>query len=160
MTEQRQPNEEELRAAYEEQLRSVRVEEILVQTVLSLLNVGSLRAGLVPGYEGERDLAQLRQAIEGARALMALVEGAIGPDSRQLRDALSSLQMAYARAAGEASPGAEQAGAAGAEQPGAGRAQQPAAEGAEQAPPAEPEQPKPGEPGPAQRSGRLWVPGQ
>ena len=32
----------------------------------------------------------------------------------------------------------------------------PAAGGA----PAEPEQPKPGETGPAQSSGRLWVPGQ
>jgi len=141
----RQPSEEELRAAYEEQLRQVRVEEILVQTVLSLLNVGSLRAGLVPGHEGERDLDQLRQAIEGARALMPQLEASIGPDSRQLRDALSSLQMAYARAAEQAPPaGAEEAAQPDAEQP--------------PAPDAEP--PTPGEPGPAQRSGRLWVPGQ
>jgi hypothetical protein len=141
----RQPTEEELRAAYEEQLRQVRVEEILVQTVLSLLNVGSLRAGLVPGHEGERDLDQLHQAIEGTRALMPMLESGLGPESRQLRDALSSLQMAYARGAGEAPQGA---------------AEQAAEPGAEEPPAAEPDAPKPGEAGPAQRSGRLWVPGQ
>jgi len=144
MSDQRQPTEEELRAAYEEQLRSVRVEEILVQTVLSLLNVGSLRAGLVPGQEGERDLDQLGMAIESVRMLLPVVERTIGPDAAQIRDALSSLQMAYARAANEAPAG---------EQP-----EQPPVPG--QAPSPQGEQPAPEGPGPAQRSGRLWVPGQ
>jgi hypothetical protein len=144
MSDQPQPTPEELRAAYEEQLRSVRVEEILVQTVLSLLNVGSLRAGLVPDHEGERDLGQLHMAIESVRSLLPLVERTIGPDAAQIRDALSSLQMAYARAASE--PPADV-------QP-----EQPPAPG--EAPPPAGEQPAPGGPGPAQRSGRLWVPGQ
>jgi hypothetical protein len=143
MTEQQppqQPTEEELRAAYEEQLKQIKVDDVLVQTVLSLINLGSLRAGVVPGNEGEADPQQLRQAIEGVRALLPLIEPALGPDASQIRDAVSRLQMEYARLAGA---GAPQAGA-----------EQPAAEGEQQ------EQPKPGEPGPAQSSGRLWVPGR
>jgi hypothetical protein len=138
----RQPTEEELRAAYEEQLRQIRVDDVIVQTVLSLINLGGLRAGLVPGQEGERDLEQLRQAIEGVRALLPLVEEELGPDARQIRDALSRLQMAYAQAPPAAAAPTEEAEA-------------PAAESAKDEP-----APEPGEPGPAQRSGRLWVPGQ
>jgi hypothetical protein len=111
MTEQqqdpRQPTEEELRAAYEEQLKQIRVEDVLVQTVLSLINLGSLRAGLVPGNESEADPQQLRQAIEAVRALLPQVEPVLGPDARQIRDAVSRLQMEYARLAGAGgAPGA------------------------------------------------------
>ena len=137
----REPTEEELRAAYEEQLKQIRVEDVLVQTVLSLINLGSLRAGLVPGNETEADPVQLRQAIEGVRALLPLVEPALGPDASQIREAVSRLQMEYARLAGG---GTAEAG------------------GEPSQPPAEGEQPPPGPegPGPAQSSGRLWVPGR
>jgi hypothetical protein len=144
MTEQqpREPTEDELRAAYEQQLKQIKVDDVLVQTVLSLINLGSLRAGVVPGNEGEADPQQLRQAIEGVRALLPLIEPELGPDAGQIRDAVSRLQMEYARLAGAPTPQAA--------------AEQPAPEAAEeQAPP-----PKPGEPGPAQSSGRLWVPGR
>jgi hypothetical protein len=139
---QRQPTEEELRAAYEEQLKRIRVDDVLVQTVLSLINLGSLRAGLVPGSESEADPGELRQAIEAVRALLPLVEPTLGPDASQIRDAVSRLQMEYARLAG--------AGAA--ETP----PQEPAAPKGEEQQPRE----KPEGPGPAESSGRLWVPGR
>ena len=143
MTEQqpREPTEDELRAAYEQQLKEIKVDDVLVQTVLSLINLGSLRAGVVPGNEGEADPQELRQAIEGVRALLPLVEPALGPDARQIRDAVSRLQMEYARLAGAGAPQAD--------------AEQPAPEAEQEPPPA-----TPGEPGPAQSSGRLWVPGR
>ena len=137
----REPTEDELRAAYEQQLKEIKVDDVLVQTVLSLINLGSLRAGVVPGNEGEADPQQLRQAIEGVRALLPLVEPALGPDARQIRDAVSRLQMEYARLAGAGAPQAD--------------AEQPAPEAEQEPPPA-----TPGEPGPAQSSGRLWVPGR
>jgi hypothetical protein len=137
----REPTEEELRAAYEQQLKQIKVDDVLIQTVLSLINLGSLRAGVVPGSEGEADPQQLRQAIEGVRALLPLVEPSLGPDARQIRDAVSRLQMEYARLASEGAPPAA--------------AEQPAPEAEQEPPP-----PKPGEPGPAQSSGRLWVPGR
>ena len=146
----RQPSEEELRAAYEQQLKEIRVEDVLVQTVLSLINLGSLRAGLVPGNENEADPEQLSRAIEAVRALLPQVEPLLGPDARQIRDAVSRLQMEYARLASVG-------GAADPER-------QPAPEGAapegEAAPEGGKEQPQPEGPGPAQSSGRLWVPGR
>jgi hypothetical protein len=145
----REPTEEELRA-YGEQLRQIRVEDVIAGTIGPLLNVGTLRAGLVPGHEGEVDLDQLRKAIEASRALMPYVEAELGPQLQAVRGAISNLQIAYAklagRAPGEAADAGAQAGAA------------PAAE--QQAPPPPEEDIKPGEPGPAQRSGRLWIPGQ
>lgn len=138
---QRQPTEDEIRAAYQEQLRQVHVDDVLVQTVLSLLNMGALRAGLTDGGEADRDPAQLRSAIEGIRALLPIVEPALGQDAAPIKEALSQLQMAYAR-----QPEVQAEGG------GAGS-------GGDGAPPA-PEQAKPGETGPAQSSGRLWVPGQ
>jgi hypothetical protein len=153
MTEQhqpRQPTEDELRAAYEEQLKQIRVDDVLVQTVLSLINLGSLRAGLVPGNESEADPAQLRQAIEGVRALLPLVESALGPDARQIRDAVSRLQMEYARLAGAGARAGTGAGAEG----------EPPAPEAKPDAPGEEEPPKPEGPGPAESSGRLWVPGR
>ena len=126
-----QPSEEELRAAYEAELKRLRVEDVVVQTLVSLVNLGGRKAGLVPGAEDERDLDQLRMAVDGARALLPLVEAALGPDAAQVRNALSQLQLVYAQ---EAGPGA--------------------------AAPAEPPAPEPPKPPSAQSTGRLWVPGQ
>lgn len=137
MTEQApSPTEEELRAAYEAELKRIRVDDVLVQTVVSLVNLGGVRAGLVAGSEEEADLGQLRQAIEAIRALLPLVESTLGPDAAAIRDAVSRLQLEYARRAGEPAQAAPES--------------PPAAEAAE---------PEPGGPGPAQRSGRLWTPG-
>lgn len=125
--------EEELRAAYEAELQRIRVEDIVVQTIISLLNLGARKAGLA-GAEEEPDFDQVRQAIDATRALLPLVEPLLGPEAKQVRDALSQLQIAYARS-GSSGPAPAPADA--------------------KAPP-----PKPGETGPAQQSGRLWVPGQ
>ncbi len=127
---ERPPTEEEVRAALEEQMRRIRVEDVIVQTAVTLVNLAGRRLGLAaPGEEGaaERDLDQAKLAIEGTRALLPLLPGEVTP----IRDALSQLQMAYAQRAGASR------------------------EGAGQAPP-EPEPKKPESPG----GGRLWVPGQ
>lgn len=135
-----QPTEEEMRAALEEELKRVRVEQVVTEATVSILNVAVLRAGLVPGSEGERDLDQTRLGIEAVRALLPLVEQVLGGEqARPIRDALSQLQMAYVQAV-SAEPGAD-------------------APDAPPAPKATREQPAEGA-GPAQRSGRLWVPGQ
>jgi hypothetical protein len=137
---QRQPTEEEMRAAYEAELKRLRVEDVVLQTIVSLLNLGGRKAGLAPGTEDERDLEQVRVAVDGARALLPLVEGHLGPDAAQLREALSQLQMAYVQLGGQGG---------GSESPEGGQ-------GGGQAPPASGQ----GAPGGTQRSGRLWVPGQ
>jgi hypothetical protein len=135
----RQPTEEELRAAYEEEIKKIRVEQVLLEQVVSLVNLGMRRTGLAPGTEGERDPGQVHLAIEAIRAVLPLLEQSTPQHAGPVRDALSQLQLAFVRIGG---------GPQGPQQPESG------------ADAAAEEQPKPGEPGPAQRSGRLWVPGQ
>ena len=142
---ERQPTEEEMRAALEEELKRVRVEQVVTEATVSILNVAVLRAGLVPGSEGEVDPVQVRMGIEAVRALLPLVEQAVGAEqAKPIRDAVAQLQLAYVRSQGG---GGEPGGApeGGGEEP----AEQQQGEGPQE----------PGA-GPAQQSGRLWVPGQ
>ena len=154
-----QPSEEELRAAYEAEISRVTSTDMILQAVVSLLNIGGHRLGFsseqaAPGGETSRDLEQVRDAIDGVRALLPILERREPENLRPLRDALSQLQMAYAREAGVSAPQAqqrpEQADRTAAAQP------PPAAESKA---PAGREEPEDG-PGPAQSSGRLWVPGR
>jgi hypothetical protein len=140
------PTEEELRAAYEEEIKKIRVEHILLENVVTLVNLGMRRTGLQPGTEQERDVEQVRVAIDAIRALMPLLERSAPDQAGPIRDALSQLQLAFVRIGGS---GGEPARAPGAEAPQQGTGE-----------PQPEEAPRPGEPGPAQRSGRLWVPGQ
>jgi hypothetical protein len=84
-----------MRAALEEQMRRITVQDVLIQTVVTLINLGGRRLGLAgpPEQAGEKDMEQARLAIEGARALVPLLpqEADLGP----VRDALSQLQLAY-----------------------------------------------------------------
>jgi hypothetical protein len=149
-SEPRQPSEEELRAAYEAEIKRLRVEHILLDNVAALANLGMRRTGLAPGTESERDSDQVRLAIEAIRALMPVLEQVAPSQMGAIRDAVSQLQIAFVKIGGQgASPPEGATTSAGA----------PATEPGGSVPP-QPEPPKPGEPGPAQRSGRLWVPGQ
>jgi hypothetical protein len=131
----RQFSEEEL-AQLEAEMEKLTVDDVLIQTLVTLINLGARKAGVAtpPDEQGpKRDLEQTRQAIDGARAIMPLLEPRHARELAAVKDALSRLQMAYVQLSGGTPPAAEA--------------------------PAE-EAPKPGEPGPAQKSGRLWVPGQ
>jgi hypothetical protein len=133
-------SEEELRAL-EAEMERITVDDVLLQTLVSLLNLGARKAGLggPPGEDAPKpDFEQVRLAIEGARALLPVLEPRHADKLGPVRDTLARLQMIYAQQA---------QGAPAADAPDRQRA-------APDAPPA------PGEAGPAQRSGRLWVPGQ
>jgi hypothetical protein len=131
-------SEEELRQL-EAEMQRITVDDVLIQTTVTLLNLGARKAGLgaPPDQTPEADWDQVRQAIEGARALIPLLEERHAEQLGPIRDTLSRLQMVYAQRAG-------------------GQAAAPASEQAE--PTEEPA--KPEGPGPAQKSGRLWIPGQ
>jgi hypothetical protein len=131
-----QLSEEELRQL-EAEMERITVDDVLIQTTVTLLNLAARKAGLgaPPDEAPAPDWEQVRQAIEGARALLPLLEHHHADQLGPIRDTLSRLQMVYAQKAGgqAAAPGSES--------------------------PAE-ERPKPEGPGPAQSSGRLWIPGQ
>ena len=122
-------SEEELRAAYEAELARISVEDVLVQTVVSLLNLAARKAGLT-GADEEPEWDQVAQAIDATRALLPFVEPVLGPEAGQVRDALTQLQLAFTQS-GASVP---------APKPGA-------------------PEPEAGGSGPAKSSGRLWVPG-
>ncbi len=103
MTEEpREPSEEEMRAALEEQMRRITVKDVLLQTVVTLINLSARKLGMAEGEE--KDLEQAKLGIEGARALMPLLPD---QDLAPVRDALSQIQMAYVQ---EAGGGAQEAG--------------------------------------------------
>jgi hypothetical protein len=160
---QGEPTEEELRAAYEAELSRLTSTDVIAQAAVSLLNIGARRlapaggeaAQADPHGAGQRDLAQARDAIDAVRALLEILERSIPQEIAPLRDALSRLQMAYAR---EVAPGAEAGEAGSASSPGAGTPRgQDTPAGTPETPPA---QEGPPGPGPAEASGRLWVPGR
>jgi hypothetical protein len=122
----RQPSEEEIRAL-EAELEKLTVDDVLLQTIVTLINLGARKAGLSEGSEA--DLPQVKEAIDAARALLPIVEPRHGEALAPVKDALSRLQMAYVQQQGGSAPPTEE--------------------------PTDPEGP-----GPAQQSGRLWVPGQ
>jgi hypothetical protein len=145
-----QPSEEELRAAYEAEIKKIRVEHVLLENIVTMVNLGMRRTGISPGTEPERDLGQVKLAIESIRRLLPLVEPVAPSQVGPIRDALSQLQLAFVKIGGQAPAEAGEDAPAGAPPPTSGPPTQdePAA-GAESDPA-----------GPAQRSGRLWVPGQ
>jgi hypothetical protein len=99
-----QPSEEELRAAFEEQLRNIRVEDVVLQTVATLINLAGRRLGLA-GDPAERDLEQAKLAIEAARALVPLCPA---EQAEPVKQAMAQVQMAFAREAQESGVGAPQ----------------------------------------------------
>ena len=73
-TQEPQFSDEELRAI-EAEMQKITVDDVLLQTIVTLLNVGARKAGLAtqpqPGETPpEPDLEQVHQAVEGARALL------------------------------------------------------------------------------------------
>jgi hypothetical protein len=141
-----EPSEEQIRA-FEEQLKQLRVEDVLVQTLVTFVNLGARRLGLT-GEPDAQDLGQAQLAIEGARALLPLIpEGELGP----IREALSQLQVAFAREAQGAGEPPEDA-----PQP-TGSAPQPAPGAEEQPPQPEPQQPD-DEAERAKARSKIWTP--
>jgi len=142
-------SEEELRQI-EAEMERITVDDVLLQTLVTLLNLAARKAGLAtpPGQEGPKpDLEQMRQAIDGARAILPLVEQRHADQLGPVRDTLSQLQMAYSQLRGQG----------GGQEPPSGEGEG-EGDGGGGTPPGGPDQPE--GPGPAQSSGRLWVPGQ
>ena len=103
MSDQGQPqiSEEELRAL-EAELERVHVDDVVLQTIVSLINLGARKgavgappeAGITPDYD------QLRIAIDAVRALLPVIEPRHADKLGQVRDAVSQLQLAYAQGTG------------------------------------------------------------
>jgi hypothetical protein len=91
-------NEDEIREA----LKKIRVEDVLLQTAATLIDLAARRMGLAED-DGPTQLDQAKLAIDAIRALQPLMTE---EQQAALREPLSQLQIAYAREAqgGAASP--------------------------------------------------------
>ena len=157
-----EPTEDELRAALEEQMRSLRVDDVILQTVATLVNLSARRLGLAaaPGEDpaDDFDLEQARTGIEAVRALLPLTpEDQVEP----VRQALSQLQMAFARAAPGGGPTVSKAGEAAARQGADAGAAGPHTPDAGPADPARSQPPAAADPEEAERAkarSKIWTP--
>jgi hypothetical protein len=94
-------NEDEIREA----LKKLRVEDVLLQTAATLIDLAARRLGLAED-DGPKQLDQAQLAIDAIRALEPLMTE---EQQAALREPLSQLQMAYAREAQAATAAPEEA---------------------------------------------------
>ena len=92
------PEQLEMLRQMEEEMRRVRVQDVVTQSAVSILNLAARRIA----KEDERDLEQGRIGIEAVRALVDLLEA---EPQAEVRNALSQLQMMYAQESGGSAPG-------------------------------------------------------
>jgi hypothetical protein len=93
----------EEQASAEELIKQLKVSDLLLGTLASLVQLGYAKLG-----DGEADQARL--AIEALRALTPVLEGAASAEAlRDLRQATANLQLAYAEKVAKAAEPAEPA---------------------------------------------------
>lgn len=96
MSEEQPPptSDEELLQQVEEELKKLRVSDLLVQMLYTVSSLGYRKLSAE-----DRDLDQARLAIEALRALLPVLEGTASEDVlRDFRQVTSNLQLAYADA--------------------------------------------------------------
>ncbi len=98
MSEPEAPNpagtDEELLQQVEDELKKLKVTDLLVQMLYTVSSLGYRKLS-----EQDRDLDQAKLAIETLRAVLPVLEGAVGEDVlRDFRQVTANLQLAYADA--------------------------------------------------------------
>ena len=85
-----------------EELRKLRVEDVIVNTLVHVSSIGYRRLGLTEDSRGERDLPQAALAIETMQALVPVLRDFLpGELVTGFEEQIANLQLAYAKAAKE-----------------------------------------------------------
>jgi hypothetical protein len=95
MSEEQTPkSDEELLKQVEEELKKLKVSDLLVQMLYTVSSLGYRKLS-----SEDRDLEQARLAIETLRAVLPVLEGVVPEDViRDFRQVTANLQLAYAEA--------------------------------------------------------------
>ncbi len=105
MSEQ-EPEQEQLARELAEELRRLRIEDILIQALITISSIGYRRLGLTEDTKDDRDLEQAKLAIDTMSALTPVLESVVPEELiRDFNQSVASLQLAYAEAAGEGADG-------------------------------------------------------
>ena len=98
--------EEQLARELAEELSRLRIEDVLIQTLITISSVGYRRLGLTEETKDDRDLQQAKLAIDTMTALTPILESVVPEELvRDFNRSVASLQLAYAQAAGEGADG-------------------------------------------------------
>lgn len=90
-------DQEEFARRLEEELKRIKVADLLVQTIYTVSSLGYRRLG-----SEDRDLEQAQLAIEALKALVPVLEGTLPEEMvRDLNQVTANMQLAYAEAASE-----------------------------------------------------------
>ena len=85
-----------------EELQKIRIEDLLLQMLMTVSSIGYRRLGLTADARQDRDLEQTRLAIETMRALVPVLERFVPAELvRDFNQSVANLQLAYAKAASE-----------------------------------------------------------
>jgi chromosome segregation ATPase len=99
VTENRPPSDDDLVKQLEEELKALKVSDLLVQTLYTVSSLGYRRLS-----EQDRDLDQARLAIETLRALLPVLDGSVSDELvRDFKQVTANLQLAFAEASKGAS---------------------------------------------------------
>jgi hypothetical protein len=97
-----QHDQEQVARELADELRKLRVEDVLIQTLITISSIGYRRLGLTEDTKKDRDLEQVRLSIETMKALTPVVEEVVPTELvRDFHSSVANLQLAYAKAAGE-----------------------------------------------------------
>ena len=89
--------DEKLIQQLEEELKKVKVSDLLVQTLYTVSSLGYSRLGTE-----NRDLEQAKLAIEAMRALIPVLSDAVPDEAvRDFNQVTANMQLAYAKAVSE-----------------------------------------------------------
>jgi hypothetical protein len=93
-------DQEQLARELADELRRLRIEDVLIQTLITISSIGYRRLGLTEDTKDDRDLGQARLAIETMTALTPVLDDVVPAELiRDFQQSVASLQLAYAEAA-------------------------------------------------------------
>jgi hypothetical protein len=95
-------SEEQLARELAEELRNLKVEDVLVSVLVQISSIGYRRLGLTEETKDDRDLGQAKLAIDTMKAITPVLGQVVPPELiRDFESSVANLQLAYAKAAGE-----------------------------------------------------------
>jgi hypothetical protein len=99
-------SEEEAARRLAEELKNLKVEDVLVSVLIQISSIGYRRLGLTEETKEDRDLPQVKLSIDTMKALTPVL-GTVVPDDlvRDFEQSVANLQLAYAKAASEEAGG-------------------------------------------------------
>jgi hypothetical protein len=99
-------SEEEVARRLAEELRQLKVEDVLVSVLIQISSIGYRRLGLTDETKDDRDLGQAKLAIDTMKALTPVLSHVVPAElMRDFDQSVANLQLAYAKASSESSAG-------------------------------------------------------